>query len=399
MASLRGNPSNRVAVVLCDGPGGLGAVRALHRHDVPVIAIVFDARESVLASRLPIRTIRCPTGPEGFEANLYRCLQNLDGDRPVLIPTSDRAVAFLSKHAVALGERFDFCIVPDDLVHRLNDKREETELISSLGIPVPKTANTIPACREELADMIGLPMIIKPRSFEHLHRLGRKNLLLRTAADLDAFYASHGDVRECLIAQEVIPGADENLWLCSATFNRRHELIDALVKRKLHTAPPHFGVVSFGVSTSNAKVLELTASVGAKLRYSGHLGMEFKWDARDGRYKYIELNPRLPASVALDEAAGVPTVFNTYRVARGDDVRPVAQRQRDGVIFLDMLNDAYHRRTDGESAATIAWDYLACSLRKRVGPHFAWNDPLPGFYFAANFLRRPIARRLERWRG
>jgi predicted ATP-grasp superfamily ATP-dependent carboligase len=171
------------------------------------------------------------------------------------------------------------------------------------------------------------------------------------------------------------------------------------VKRKIRMSPPHFGVCSFAVSASNSEVLELTARLGSRLGYTGHVSLEFKWDHRDGLYKYIELNPRLPASVALDEASGVPTVWNTYRVALGEDVEPVASRQRDGVIYLMPLDDAYNRLKDGERLGAILAHYLAWSLHRRVGPHFAWHDPLPGLVHIWTFLRKPAVERYQRFRA
>jgi len=387
------------AVVLCEGPGGLGVVRALHRHGVPTIAIAQERGAPVLSSRFPRRKIRVSATPLGtFDDRQRSVLAGLGEERPVLIPTSDRLAAFMLRYRDELAARFDFCLPDGRLVDLLNDKAEETRLIASLGIPVPRTVQALPARWSELEQALGLPMIIKPRSFEHKGCLGRKNLVLRERAELQALYERHRDDLSVLIAQEVIPGPDETLWLCSATFNQRHELVEGLVKRKIRMSPPHFGVCSFAVSASNPEVLGLAARLGSGLRYTGHAALEFKWDHRDGLYKYIELNPRTPASVALDEASGVPTVWNTYRVARGEDVVPVAPRQRDGVVYLKLPEDLYNRLKDGETPAGILRHYLGWVFHKRVGAHFAWHDPLPGVVHIWRYLSNPIAERLRRFR-
>lgn len=386
------------AVVLCAGRGGLGAVRALHKHGVPTVAIAFDPQDPVLDSRIPIRKLCLPAEPpEVFEDHLRAVLREPQDRRQALIPTSDQASSFIRKYRDELAADFGFCLPDGRLVDALNDKAEETRLIASLGIPVPRTAQPLPTSCSELERIVGLPVIVKPRSFEHKHRLSRKNVVLRTRGELEAFYESHGDALDVLIAQEVVPGADDTLWLCSGTFNRRHEFVEGLVKRKIRMSPPHFGVCSFAVSASNPEVLELTARLGSRLRYTGHVSVEFKWDHRERLYKYIELNPRLPASVALDEASGVPTVWNTYRVALGEDVEAVAPRQRDGVVYLMPLDDAYNRLKDGESLGAILRHYLAWGLHKRVGPHFAWNDPWPGIVHIWTFFRKPAASRLRRF--
>lgn len=386
--------------MLCEGPGGLGAVRALSRHGVATTAVVFDRRAPVLWSRFPaLKFFVKVEEPPLFDERLLIALRELRGMRAVLVPSSDRTASFMQRHREDLARDFAFCLPDGNLVDLLNDKGEETRLIANLGIPVPKTVRAFPATAQELEAQLGLPILIKPRSFEHRHRLQPKTVVLRTRADTEAFYEQHRQELDGFIAQEVIPGPDDTLWLCSGTFNHRHELVEGLVKRKIRMSPPHFGVCSFAISASNPTVLGLAAKLGKGLGYTGHAALEFKWDHRDRLYKYIELNPRTPASVALDEASGVPTVWNNYRVALGEEVEPLPSRQRDGVVYLIPLEDMYHRMKDGEPLPAILLHYLRYAFHKRVGPHFAWNDPLPGFADAGTFLSKLAEARRQRWKA
>lgn len=388
------------AVVLCEGPGGLGIVRALSRRGVSTTAIFFNRREPVRWSRFPARKILVEVQEQRmFGERVYAALPELRGHRPVLVPSSDRTASFMLEHRDDLAKQFAFCLPDGGLVDRLNDKAEETRLIAALGFPIPKTVHPFPPSSSDLETVLGLPILIKPRSFEHKRRLRTKTALLRTSVQVAAFYKEHSHELDCFIAQEVVPGADDTLWLCSGTFNHRHELVEGLVKRKIRMSPPHFGVCSFAISASNSTVLDLTAKLGKALRYTGHAALEFKWDHRDGLYKYIELNPRTPASVALDEASGVPTVWNSYRVARGECPEPVSSCQRDGVVYLILLEDMYHRMKDGERLGAILLHYLRYAFHKRVGPHFAWDDPFPGFADTWTFVRNLVGARLRRRRA
>lgn len=397
MSGLR----HRTAVVLCEGAGGLGAVRALYKHRVPTIAVAFDRRATVLVSRLPKHKVYVEAGSaERLEEGLLSALRTVADEQPVLMPTSDRLVSFLHRNEAALAKDFAFCLPGARLAERLNDKHDETRLIASLGIPLPKTVQELPDRWQDLEQALGLPLIIKTRSYRHKHILGGngKNLVAKTRQQLERFYRDFGHMLEVVLAQEVIPGPDDSLWLCSCTFNRRHELVEGLVKRKLRMSPPHFGVCSLAVSASNPEVLELVRRVGGLLSYTGHASIEFKWDHRDGLYKYIEINPRIPASVTLDEASGVPTVWNTYRLALGEDVTPVAPRQRDGVVYIKLLEDITNRLNDREHPWRILWQYLTLAFRKRVGAHFTWYDPQPGLAHAWWFTRQKwpgLRRRLR----
>lgn len=389
---------HRTAVVLCEGAGGLGAVRALHKHRVPTIAVAFDRRATVLASRLPRSKVHVAAGGRGdLDGPLLAALRRLGREHPVLLPTSDRMVSFMHRNESALAGDFSFYLPDARLAETLNDKHAETRLIASLAIPLPRTVQDLPANAGDLERALGLPLIIKARSSEHKHVLGRANVVATTREQLEAFYERHAASLAAVLAQEVIPGADDTLWLCSGVFNRRHELVQALVKRKLKMSPPHFGVCSLAVSAANRDVLDLARLLGERLGYTGHASIEFKWDHRDGLYKYIEVNPRIPASVSLDEASDVSTVWTTYRIALGDEVAARPLHQHDGVIYVKLLEDVVNRLADGERFAAILGQYLRLLFRRRVGAHFAWHDPRPGIAFAWWFgrtrlasLRRPL---------
>lgn len=43
--------------------------------------------------------------------------------------------------------------------------------------------------------------------------------------------------------------------------------------------------------------------------------------------------------------------------------------------------------------------HAALEFKKRVGPHFAWNDPLPGFADAGTFLSKLAEARRQRWKA
>lgn len=387
------------AVVLSHGPGGLGVVRSLARRGIPVTVFAYESGDLVLLSRFPQVAELIPGADDGEkERALLEKLLSFGGERPVLLMTSDRLVAFVSRHRKSLAERFRFCIPRQDLLTTLNDKRQETRYLSSLGVSVPATVETLPSDVTALESALRLPIIFKPHSFHVNNVLGRKNIVVTTRAALEEFYAMHRSVLPDLLAQEVIPGPDTASWVCSCTFDRAYRLLDCSIKRKLRMYPPGFGVSSFAVSRSNEDLLELTRGLGAALEYQGHANVEFRWDYRDETYKYIEINPRVGQNVEFDEATGLPTVWNTYRVAI-DDVKASGLKQRDNVYFLDLGPDLISRISDGESIAAILWSYVKTVFRRRKGQYFAFDDPVPGIVAAYRFMRRLNEALFRRLRG
>jgi predicted ATP-grasp superfamily ATP-dependent carboligase len=163
--------------------------------------------------------------------------------------------------------------------------------------------------------------------------------------------------------------------------------------------PAHFGGSSFAVSAPNPAVLELVRRLGKALRYSGHAGIEFRWDARDERYKYVELNPRLPHNVEFDDFCGLPTVWNSYRVALDGYASFAAGTQRDGLLYFDVMDDLKGRLADGERFWTILTDYARNLARKKDGVYFAWDDPRPGVWMTGRAVRAGIQRLRRRAPG
>jgi predicted ATP-grasp superfamily ATP-dependent carboligase len=388
------------AIILSASTNGLGVARGLHRAGVPIIAVTLDDQQPILSSRLPQRKIIVAGADE--DARLLEAVLGLgDGrGRPVIIPTSDKFVDFMMRHRALLARDFDFCIPSDQLAETLNDKVSETEIVESIGMPMPRTARSFPAMPEGLVAALGLPIIIKPRSFRTLSYLQTKNVILKTLDEVREFYRTRAEIFDKLIAQEVIPGKDDALWFCSFAFNRDSELVGFFVSQKLRMSPPHFGVSTYSVSASRPEIVEPLRRLGKRLGYVGVGNVEFKFDSRDGKYKYIETNPRLPLSNYLDTVCGVNNAYNAYRLARGETVLPPREfKQRDGVMYLSLFEDAYARLKDGEGALRIASHYLSNAGHKHAGAYFTWGDPMPGLVAGYRDGSRVLASVLRKARG
>jgi predicted ATP-grasp superfamily ATP-dependent carboligase len=293
----------------------------------------------------------------------------------------------MGRHQKELLERFRFRLPPPAILEALNDKRLETEMIASLGIPIPKTIAHPPPDPESLEEQLRYPIIFKPHVFSVQHVFPLKNAIVRNREELQTFYEKWPDGISILLAQEVIPGPDSASWICSCTYDETHRLLDCGIKQKLRALPAHFGGSTFAVSKSNPEILELARVLGQKLEYVGHAGIEFRWDHRDRQYKYIEWNPRIPANVGFDEACGLPTVWNSYRVAAHGRAEPRGRAQRDGVYYLDFKGDFFSQRADGASRGRALLALFSTLVTRRTnGPYFAWDDPAPGIVVARQFL-------------
>lgn len=374
------NAAMPLAVVLSSGMNGLGAVRTLAERGVPVAVIGESPRDIALRSRYPVErhALAHNRTDEGID-ELARLLNALRAERAVIIPTSDWFVAALRSERMSLRPGL-VSVAPDaHLARMLVDKAEETATIGAI-LPIPETVTPLPDSADELLGRLRLPIIVKPRSFAHMC-IGGKNVVLRSAQDARDFYQRFPQVRGRVVAQEIIEGPDENLWVCHAAFGAGGRMISAFTFRRLRLSPPHYGVTSYAVSEVNPEVVRLVSRLGEALGYVGPAMVEFKWDPRDGSYRYIELNPRLGLANYFDACSGSATAFVSYCVAAGLPVPPLPS-QRDGVMFVSLYEDLYSRRRDGETLAQIARHYLRDAGRRHVFAYWSARDPWPAIAMA-----------------
>jgi D-aspartate ligase len=374
MVTRLGSESIDAAVLAADG-NGLGAVRSLGRRGLSVATIGHSATDVSLHSRYPKQKY-CLTaqGEADKEEQLLVILEKLRGNDIVLIPTSDWFVTMVSKHKGELSGRFKFCLPPREIADLMIDKARETEKVSGI-VPIPKTVRVLPDTPDEFLSMLSLPIIVKPRSHEHMV-LGKKNVQLFSREEVEAFYRKFGAVKDRVIAQEIIEGEDGLQCVCNCFFDENSNLLQAFTFQRLRLSPSHYGVTSYALSGYNQEVIERTATLGKQLGYVGPAMAEFKLDRRDGMYKFLELNPRLGMCNYFDTVCGVDNVYATYLLAKGEKPAP-SNGMKSGVVFLSLYEDFYSRRRDGEKPVGILKDYLSNATKPHVFMYFTWRDPMP----------------------
>ena len=374
------------AVVLSHGPGGLGTVRSLARRGIEVFVITYDESDPVLHSRYPVKKeLAIGDTDREKELDILSKLNNLPDQGAVILTTSDRMVSFISSNREWLLKKYRFDLPPASTLEALNDKRKETQLLQSLGFSIPKTIIRLPTRAAELEGQLRFPIIFKPHSVFVQNIFPLKNMVVHDRRALDQFYQEWDKAISILLAQEVITGPDTYSWICSCTFDDQFELLDCAVKQKIRALPAHFGGSTHAISRKNDEIVDLTKRIGKKLKYVGHAGVEFRWDARDQQYKFIELNPRIPANVCFDEACGLPTVWNSYKVSLDGSAVHSGIKQREGVYYLDLRADLFSQLADKTSILRIVASYFSFLFRRTNGPYFAWDDPKPGVVEAYRF--------------
>ena len=394
-------PRSPLAVVLSSDAVGLGAVRSLQLGGVPTVVVMMDPWEPVRASRYG-RKILVPktTDPDAAILDILDGIERSIGigeSKPVLIPTSDHLTYFVSKHRTRLEAHFRCAIPPDGAIQTVLDKSKDTRLLQGTGIPLPHTVQDLPSSPADLVREIELPLIIKPRTFVDKENLGWRNVIIRSLADAETFYRESRAQFGSVIAQELIPGPDDALWEFIGLFDTRHEVARTFTFQKLSTMPAHYGATARGVSRHNDQLIEMSAKVGKLLNYVGIADIDVKYDARDGQFKYLELNPRLGLCHYFGTRCGVNLTLDAYRLACGESL-PDGAPQIDGRKVVAVLEEVGARLQSGDSFFAVLRGLVAALAvwPLPTGPYFAANDMLPGPFAVARVGYRLATKA---WRG
>lgn len=286
------------------GHGALGVVRSLGRLHVPVYVVASDPRTSSFYSRYCRGKFVLDIETTPTEESL-RFLLNVSkqvGGRPILIPTDDGAAGFVADHAEELRPAFHFQDQVKGLVNSLNSKKEMYHLAKKHGLPTPEAV--FPQSRADVLHFLQnatFPVMLKAIYGAQLwDTAGQKMFIVTNEAELlDKYGTLEDPANPNLMLQEYIPGADDTAWMLDGYFNNESDCLFAITGRKIRQYPISRGSASLGVCMQNETVELATMEFIKRIGYKGIVDIDYRYDARDGIYKVLDINPRIGSSFRL----------------------------------------------------------------------------------------------------
>jgi len=358
---------------------GLGVVRSLGRRGIPVWVIKQGGHLVGAASRYVRRRVPWPDGDDGRKIDfLLELSASHQLERWLLFPTDDYTVSLVSRHHEELARYYRPTVPPWEKLRWACDKRFLHQLARRIGIHQPWTV--WPASREELAAIdCPFPVILKPAvrskpsslAIPKAWRADDRKMLLARYDEASGFVSP-----ENLMVQELVPGGGEAQFSYAALCLDGSSMA-SLVARRTRQFPRDFGQMSTYVETVDEPgVIEPAERLLAAVQFSGLVEVEFKRDPRNGRFKVLDINPRVWGWHTLSRRAGVDFPYLLWLLSKGDPVPHL--RGRAGERWV-------HLSADLRMAIEEIWGgrlSLRSYLRSIRGPLesaiFSWDDPLPG---------------------
>jgi predicted ATP-grasp superfamily ATP-dependent carboligase len=366
----------RRAVVFGLLHAGLAVSRSLGRAGVPVTGIAWNPRDFGLRSRYLDRRVVVPRG-DG-EAVVTALRSQAEGERVVFFPERDEHVEFALRHWDEVRAAADLPL-PDDAeaVKRLRRKDVLPQVAAEAGVLSPPT---VLAESDEAVRDAGLrrPFVVKAvEGQEYALAFGHKALV---AEDLDEALAAVREARERgfhMIVQELVPDSHERVYSLLTYIGRSGAPLVTLVGRKVRQGPLRFGTSAVFEVAYEPRVLELGLRLLRTAGYRGIAHVEFAQDPRDGEFRLLEVNTRLPvwAALAANRYLDLPRI--AYDDLTGKEVAPLPTF-RDQLTWIYLAKDVWVSLQMAKRRELRPREFASRYLRgRKARAVFALDDPWP----------------------
>jgi D-aspartate ligase len=392
-----------VAVVYRKGDAAVAIARSLGRLGVPVYLI---AQEGVprpdwwsryWAGRFSWDFSRSEEEFVSFLLTAGAKIRGDHGEPAILLTLADWIAIFIERNSEALRKEFLFPQPERRVISALLNKWEMHLLAEEHNIPTP--AATHPASLEEIDEFVArtdFPIVMK--AAEKFAGNPPRTKVIRSHEQLMKVIGDRDPVRDSwnVVLQEYVPGDVRNVWMCNGYFGDEPDRAVTFTGKKLRQVSAA-GIASLAVCVPNEAVDAQTRRLMGGVGYRGCVGIGWRYDERDGRYKLLDVNARVSGVFRLFEGTNQMDVVRIcYLDLTGQEVP--ATELRAGRKWM--------REEDFRVAATSVCRgqlTLAGWLRSIRGVReWHWlslDDPLPSLARLRDALRRSRpsdARRLGR---
>ena len=388
------NVSVPVVVLGPDHHGSLCLVRTLGRMGIPVYGVGTRPRSAGMISRY-CRKKFIMNGSAATAGQLVEFLHDVSRQiegRPILTCTNDISSNFIAENAEALRQAFLFPNISGDLVRALTDKKQMYYLAKKFGVSTAETS--FPQSRGDVLDFLQsgsarFPIMLKGIDGAALERRGYPRMVI--VGDPKKLLEKYDEIEDLakpnLMLQEYIPGGDDSVWMFNGYFNQNSDCLLGFTGRKLRQHPVYTGATSLGICLRNDTVEKTTKEFMKVIGYRGVLDIGYRYDARDGQYKVLDINPRVGATFRLFLATnGMDVVRAMYLDLTGQQVPSAPAREgRKWVVENGDLISFHDYHRDGK-LNFIEWIRSLRGVQEAAW--WAPDDLVPFGYMLGGLFRR-----------
>lgn len=383
--------AGRGAIVVGGFVNGLGLVRALGARGVPVTVVTTQPYDVAHRSRFCAEHARLDGVGDHPERLVDFLRARVASHRGwVVLPSTDEGVAGLASCWDELRRDFVLAAPTPDAARVLLDKNAMREAASAVGIACPRSYG--PAAAAVLArEDLSYPLVVKPRrSFGFGARFGGKLFFATTRDELASAVARLHEAGIAADAQGYIAGTDADIWAHCTYLDARGEPHGGVTIRKLRQAPARFGVARIAeIASDPADLRGATIALARAIGLRGVAVAEFKRDAADGVFRFIEINGRSVIYNGLLRRAGLDLAALAWSdYVDGTPLRPTITDWPG--VWIHLHADVLHALVNGRREGLRLADFVAPYRRPKIYGVWSAADPKPFFAEWARTARAAV---------
>lgn len=364
-------------VIVSDRYIGIGIVRSLGRHGIPVWTL-HERPETLLFSRYVECSLYWPCCDDEGKIRYLEDLAVRSSLREwVLFGTADTDVKLIGQHHGRLAKHYRLTSPRWTDIAWAYDKKLTYQRASDLNCPYPWTI--CPSSRTEVERLrCEYPVILKPSVKEcdnqfTLDRAWRVN----NHRELLARYDEACKLTDpgTILIQEWIPGGVEGRLAFGAICDRGR-LLGSIVVRQLRQYPNDFGRASTLVQTVECPQVESASQhLIRSTNYSGCIEVEYKLDTHTGQYNLLDVNPRLWGWHSIGASVGADLPYLLWKLIVSEP--EVVPKARNGVRWIRMRDDIRTVFQEIVAGRLTLVQYFKSFRAPIAFSMFALDDPLP----------------------
>ena len=300
-----------VPVIVGAHVGGYSLVRAFHEGYGVKSLVVTGATSWVVENSAILEVVHCSDAhdPEVLAATLAGAPFDGLTQPKILLATSDSLVDVIALMRDGLDDSWKVPYVGAGPLAIATRKHTFELAAQRAGVTTPAT--TFLDLGDPAYDVVaaelpseGYPLIVKPTApaawnavtfpgQAKVHEVSSQDELRDLVGRVQA-----AGYRETLIVQDRIPGDDTGMRILTCYCDRDSQVRFASYGRTLieEHAPGLLGVPAAILTGQNREIVDEAVRLLAELQWVGYANFDLKYDPRDGKTKFFELNPRLGRS-------------------------------------------------------------------------------------------------------
>lgn len=382
------NKFTTTAIVIGGGINALGVVRSLGQLGVPILVLDTDLRSPAMRSRYG-QKLQVPA-LEGHVLmdSLIKLSQQLY-EPCMLFLTEEKTINTISEQRDSLPPN-QFIRFPEHIrLMQLMHKQEFQALAEESGALIPRTVRLEGLHDLPKLDSLSFPCVLKPskKSYVYGERF-KKAYKLTSVAETTKMYREIEPVLADMVVQEWIEGSDAEIYFCLQYIGEMGQVISSFAGRKIRSWPPRIGGTASCTAAEEyeAELTKTTSDFFKKVGFTGMGSMEYKRDARDGRFYMVEptvARTDFQQEVATINGNNVP--FSAYLYECGLAI-PANKKIVPPRIWRDALTDRWSFEESDKLVDQRSLSY------KTVDSCWRWTDPLPW----VDFMLARVHKRLRR---